>query len=62
MLRAGAQLVTPQTDRSLGEIFLVSLADWFRVFIGIVIPLLAIAAIIEVYVTPFFIRLAFPYL
>ena len=62
MLRVGAQLVTPQTDKSLGEIFLVSMADWFRVFIGIVIPLLAIAAIIEVYVTPFFIRLAFPYL
>ena len=62
MLRVGAQLVTPQTDKSLGEILLLALADWFRVFIGVVLPLLAIAALIEVYVTPFFIRLAIPYL
>ena len=62
MLRVGAQLVTPQTEKSLGEMLLLSLADWFRVFIGIVLPLLAIAAMVEVYVTPFFIRWAFPYL
>ena len=34
MLRVGAQLVTPQPDKSLGEILLLSLADWFRVFVG----------------------------
>jgi uncharacterized membrane protein SpoIIM required for sporulation len=62
MLKVGAQLVTPQTEKSLGEILLLSLADWFRIFIGIVLPLLAIAAIVEVYITPLFIRLAFPYL
>jgi len=62
MLRVGAQLVTPQTEKSLGETVLLSLADWSRVFLGIVLPLLAIAAIIEVYITPFFIRWAFPYL
>jgi len=62
MLRVGAQLVTPQTEKSLGETLLLSLADWFRVFIGIVVPLLAIAAVVEVYITPFFIRWAFPYL
>ena len=44
MLKVGAQLVTPQPDKSLGEILLVSLADWFRVFVGIVLPFLAIAA------------------
>jgi len=62
MLKVGAQLVTPQTEKSLGEILLLSLADWFRIFIGIVLPLLAIAAVIEVYVTPILIRWAFPYL
>ena len=62
MLKVGAQLVTPQTEKSLGEMLLLSLADWFRIFIGIVLPLLAIAALIEVYLTPFFIKLAFPYL
>lgn len=62
MFRVGAQLVTPQTEKSLGEVLLLSLADWFRVFIGLVLPLLAVAALIEVYVTPQLIKLAFPYL
>jgi uncharacterized membrane protein SpoIIM required for sporulation/ABC-type transport system involved in multi-copper enzyme maturation permease subunit len=62
MLKLGAQLVTPQSDQSLGEILLLSLADWFRVFIGIVLPFLAIAALIEIYITPVLIKLAFPYL
>jgi uncharacterized membrane protein SpoIIM required for sporulation len=62
MLRVGAQLVTPQPDKSLGEMLLISLADWFRVFIGIALPFLAIAALIEIYVTPALIKLAFPYL
>jgi len=62
MLKVGAQLVTPQPDKSLGETLLLSLADWFRIFVGIVLPLLAIAAVIEIYVTPLLIKLAFPYL
>jgi len=62
MFRVGAQLVTPQSEKSLGEMLLLSLADWFRVFIGIVLPFLAIAALIEVYITPLLIKLAFPYL
>ena len=62
VLKVGAVLVTPQPDKSMGEIFLLSLADWSRVFIGLVVPLLAIAAVIEVYVTPLIIKMAFPYL
>jgi uncharacterized membrane protein SpoIIM required for sporulation len=62
MLKVGAQLVTPQPDKSLGEVLLVSLADWFRIFIGIVLPFLAIAAVLEIYLTPMLIKLAFPYL
>lgn len=62
MLKVGAQLVTPQPDKSLGETLLLSLADWLRIFVGIVLPLLAIAAVIEIYVTPLLIKLAFPYL
>lgn len=61
-LKVGAQLVTPQPDKSLGEILLISLADWFRVFVGVVVPFLAIAAVIEIYLTPVLIKLAFPYL
>lgn len=62
MLKVGAKLVTPQTEKSLGEVLLLSLADWFRVFIGLVVPLLAVAAVIEVYITPRLIKLVFPYL
>jgi uncharacterized membrane protein SpoIIM required for sporulation len=62
MLKAGALLVTPQSDKSLGETLLISLANWFRVFVGLVVPLLAIAAVIEIYVTPLLFKMAFPYL
>jgi stage II sporulation protein M len=62
MLKAGAQLVTPQPDKSLGEVLILSLADWSRVFIGLVLPLLVIAAIVEIYLTPVLIKLAFPFL
>ena len=62
MLRVGVMLVSPNTDKSLGETLLLSLADWFRVFIGLVIPLLAIAAVIEIYLTPVLIKMAFPFL
>jgi uncharacterized membrane protein SpoIIM required for sporulation len=62
MLRVGALLVTPQPDKSLGETLLLSLADWFRVFVGLVTPLLAVAAVIEIHLTPVLLRLAFPYL
>ncbi len=60
-LKAGALLVTPQPDKSLGELFLLALADWFRVFVGIVMPFLAIAAVIEVYLTPQLLKLVFPF-
>ncbi|HMB24941.1 MAG TPA: stage II sporulation protein M, partial [Anaerolineales bacterium] len=61
MLKVGAQLVTPQSEKSLGEILLLSLADWLRIFVGLVLPLLAVAALIEIYITPALIRLALPY-
>ena len=62
MLRVGALLVTPNTETSLGETLLLSIADWFRVFIGLAIPLLAVAAVIEIYLTPVLIKMAFPLL
>ena len=62
MLKVGIMLVTPNTDKSIGETLLVSLADWFRIFIGLVVPLLAVAAVIEIYLTPVLIKMAFPFL
>ena len=62
MLKVGAQLVSPNTDKSLGEALLLSIADWFKVFIGLVVPLLAVAAVIEIYLTPVLIKMVFPLL
>ncbi|MFN3492582.1 MAG: stage II sporulation protein M, partial [Anaerolineales bacterium] len=52
VLYFGATLVTPQTGKSMGEVILELLADWAKIFIGLVAPLLAIAAVIEAYITP----------
>jgi len=52
MLYFGASLVTPQLGKSMGEVIIELLADWMKIFLGLVIPLLAIAAVIETYVTP----------
>jgi uncharacterized membrane protein SpoIIM required for sporulation len=52
MLYFGASIVTPQTGKSMGEIILELFADWAKIFIGLVLPLLAIAALIEAYITP----------
>jgi uncharacterized membrane protein SpoIIM required for sporulation/ABC-type transport system involved in multi-copper enzyme maturation permease subunit len=52
MLRMGVILVTPQLGKSMGEVIIDLLADWAQVFIGLIVPLLAIAAVIETYITP----------
>jgi uncharacterized membrane protein SpoIIM required for sporulation len=52
VLYMGATIVTPQTGKSMGEVMLELLADWAKIFFGVVVPLLAVAALIEAYVTP----------
>jgi stage II sporulation protein M len=52
VLRIGAVLVTPQLGKSMGDVLVDLLADWTKVFIGLVIPLLAAAALVETYITP----------
>ncbi len=52
VLYMGVSIVTPQIGKSMGEVILELLADWAKIFLGVVIPLLAIAAVIEAYVTP----------
>lgn len=51
-LRIGLVLVTPQTGRSFGEVVLELIADWAKVTLGLVIPLLLIASLVETYITP----------
>lgn len=56
MLYFGATIVTPQVGKSMGEVILELLADWTKIFVGVVVPLLAIAAVIEAYITPTLLR------
>jgi uncharacterized membrane protein SpoIIM required for sporulation len=52
ILRLGATLVTPARGKTIGEAWLIALADWLRIFIALVVPLLLGAAALEVLVTP----------
>jgi uncharacterized membrane protein SpoIIM required for sporulation/ABC-type transport system involved in multi-copper enzyme maturation permease subunit len=51
-LRMGASIMSPPTGFSISESLLLSLADLIKVFVLVVIPMLLLAAIAEVYVTP----------
>jgi uncharacterized membrane protein SpoIIM required for sporulation/ABC-type transport system involved in multi-copper enzyme maturation permease subunit len=52
VLYMGVAIVTPQTGKSMGEVVLELLADWAKVFLGLVVPMLVVAALIEAYITP----------
>jgi uncharacterized membrane protein SpoIIM required for sporulation/ABC-type transport system involved in multi-copper enzyme maturation permease subunit len=52
ILRMGATLATPIQGETIGESWLRSLADWAKIMIGVVLPLLLAAAFVEVIVTP----------
>ena len=52
ILRLGATLSAPAENRTIGEALLHSLADWTKIMLILVIPLLLGAAILEVFVTP----------
>jgi uncharacterized membrane protein SpoIIM required for sporulation len=52
ILRLGAVLAAPSPGRTIGEAWLYGLADWARVMIALVLPLLLGAAALEVLLTP----------
>lgn len=52
VLRIGFLLATPMKDKTVGEVFLMAIAGWMQVMVGVVIPLLLVAALIESWVTP----------
>jgi uncharacterized membrane protein SpoIIM required for sporulation len=52
ILHFGVTLVTPNTRKTLGESMIASLADWAKVTLGVVLPLLAVAAAVETWITP----------
>lgn len=51
-VRLGATFMSPPEGMTVGEGWLRALADFAKVFVAFVVPLLALAAAIEVHVTP----------
>ena len=56
ILRLGASFATPARGQTVGEAWLKALSDWAKVMLGLVMPLLLGAALVEMLITP---RLAF---
>jgi len=56
VLYIGIALVTPRSQRTLGEVLIDAVADWTKIGFGLVLPLLTIAAVIETWVTPVLLR------
>jgi uncharacterized membrane protein SpoIIM required for sporulation len=52
VLYIGIALVTPRSQRTLGEVLIEAIADWTKIGLGLVLPLLTIAAMVETWVTP----------
>jgi uncharacterized membrane protein SpoIIM required for sporulation/ABC-type transport system involved in multi-copper enzyme maturation permease subunit len=58
VLRSGAVLATPDSRKTIGEVWIMAIADWAKIMVGVVIPLLIIGAALEAWVTlPFAPRL-----
>jgi uncharacterized membrane protein SpoIIM required for sporulation len=55
-LEIGLGMITPQRGKTFSAALLASLAQWLKIMIGLVVPLLIIAACIEAWITP---RIAF---
>jgi len=51
-LKLGACIISPSPNMNVSQAWLRALADWLRVFVFIVLPLLLLAAFIEVHITP----------
>jgi uncharacterized membrane protein SpoIIM required for sporulation len=52
IIRIGLTLVTPQENTTISEAWIRTLADWARLVLFLVIPLLILASFLEVYITP----------
>ncbi len=58
-LRMGAVITErPPAGKTVGEMLLLAMADVVKIGIGLVLPLLVLAALVEVYITPAVVQLA----
>ncbi len=51
-LRLGASIISPPPGKTVGEGWMAALADATRLWIVLIMPVLVVAAVVEVYVTP----------
>lgn len=58
-VRLGAAFTSPPRGMTVGDAWLWALADFVKVFIALVLPLLALAAAVEVHVTPVIVMWAY---
>jgi uncharacterized membrane protein SpoIIM required for sporulation/ABC-type transport system involved in multi-copper enzyme maturation permease subunit len=52
ILRIGDCLLAKPEGRSLGQIWMQTLADWLAILLGVVVPMLLLSAALETWVTP----------
>ncbi len=52
ILRLGGSVIAPPSGKTLSEGWLMALADWAKISLALVVPLLLVAALVEVFVTP----------
>jgi uncharacterized membrane protein SpoIIM required for sporulation len=59
ILRLGACILAPPDGKTLGEGWLMALADWVKVSVALAVPLLVAAALMEALVTPRIVQMVF---
>ena len=52
VLKIGAVMSTPSSNKTIAEVLIESLADWVKITLAISLPLIVIAAFIEAWITP----------
>ena len=52
VLQAGAILATPTPGKTVGEVWITAIGEWAKIMVGVVIPLLLVAAALEAWITP----------
>ncbi len=50
--RIGARLASPSGGKSISEGLMRAFGDWAKIMIGVVVPLLVVAAFVEALITP----------
>jgi uncharacterized membrane protein SpoIIM required for sporulation len=48
----GVVLAVPNQSNTIGEVWILSIAKWAKLMIGLVIPVILIASMIEAWLTP----------